>query len=331
MALTSSDIAYRRRLRVSAVLSLLLHGAFVAVVALNPGACQPTDMGFVDDEAPLVVNLQPREAQERKRLIEPAVPSTELPDDTDLIAESNAQAQDTQDSQGDELTPDLPEIAEFDRLGGQPSPSPELIPVAPQPPAADETTDDEPADDKVTVEPEPELAPIDLAKRESTREPAEDAEQEQADVPKETTPALPQPFDMARADSIPIPGPDDGAPRARKPGGVEAEGFANFEAKQHEMAPYLKTIREKVEREWRAALQMRYTGTTPTKAVIQCDINSKGEIVNVEIVEPGSSVSYGPLCKDAIQRAGPFGPFPFDVPAIYQNQNLEIRWTFSFM
>lgn len=323
-------------------MSLLLHGAFVAAIALNPGACQPTALGFVDDQRPVVVNLQPRDPETRKRLIEPSAPSQDLPEETDLIAETNAEAQDTRDSAGDETTPDLPEIAEFDNLGGAPMPAPELIPEPPKPRAAEEPADvtvgekpapqqAKPAEEELRVKPEPELAPIDVARQAPRAEPKETPEKPSDAAAGESTPTVPQPFDVARADAIPIPGPDEGPSRARKPGGVEAEGFANFEAKQHELAPYLKTIREKVEREWRAALQMRYTGTTPTKAVLQCTINPKGEVVNVEIVEPGSSVSYGPLCKDAIQRAGPFGPFPFEVPAIYQNQNLEIRWTFSFM
>ena len=330
MALTSAEIAYRRRLRIAAVLSLLLHAAFVVTLALNPGACSPASAGITADPKPLVVNLQPRDTEARKRLIDPAIPSTQPPDDTDLIAETNAQAQDISDAQGDESTPDMPKIGEFDALGGQPAP--EAIPPAPTPPPADNAEEQPvPENDDVQVAPEPDPSSIELAQPATTNEAVGAPEAPASEDAQATAPALPLPFEVARAESLPIPGADATPPRARQPGGVEAQGFANFEAKQHELAPYLKSIREKVEREWRAALQMRYTGTTPTKAVIECTINPTGEIVSVEIIEPGSSVSYGPICKDAIQRAGPFGAFPFEVPPIYQNQNLEIRWTFSFM
>jgi hypothetical protein len=64
---------------------------------------------------------------------------------------------------------------------------------------------------------------------------------------------------------------------------------------------------------------------------VDCAISPSGEVVSVTIVDPGESVSFAPLCKEAIEEAGPFPPFPFEVPEAYRNRNLEIRWTFSFL
>ena len=49
------------------------------------------------------------------------------------------------------------------------------------------------------------------------------------------------------------------------------------------------------------------------------------------MVEPGSSLTYAVLCRQAVEMAAPFGPFPFDVPEIYRNHNLEITWKFSYL
>lgn len=67
------------------------------------------------------------------------------------------------------------------------------------------------------------------------------------------------------------------------------------------------------------------------KAVIDCEINAEGELVSVNVVGTDNDKLYSALCRDAVQRAGPFGPFPFEVPDIYRGKNLEIRWTFSFL
>jgi hypothetical protein len=42
-------------------------------------------------------------------------------------------------------------------------------------------------------------------------------------------------------------------------------------------------------------------------------------------------MTYAPLCREAIEKAAPFSAFPFKVPEIYRDENLEIRWTFSFL
>ena len=100
---------------------------------------------------------------------------------------------------------------------------------------------------------------------------------------------------------------------------------------EDEIAPYLKEVRARVERNWRAALQLRYSGTTPTKAVLECSIRPDGMLEHVRIVEGGDSPTYAPLCKEAIERAAPFPAFPFKVPEIYRERSLQIRWTFSFL
>ncbi len=90
-------------------------------------------------------------------------------------------------------------------------------------------------------------------------------------------------------------------------------------------------VRNRVEREWRAALQLRYSGVSRTYAIIECSIRPDGTLEYAKIIEPGSSLTYAVLCRQAIEQAGPFGPFPFDVPEIYRSENLRITWKFSYM
>jgi len=78
-------------------------------------------------------------------------------------------------------------------------------------------------------------------------------------------------------------------------------------------------------------LLTRYSGTSPTEVVIDCAIAPDGTLARVEIVGEPKDRVYAALCKDAVEKAGPFKPFPFTVPDMYRNRNLEIRWTFSFL
>jgi outer membrane biosynthesis protein TonB len=330
MTLTPAEKLYRRRLQVAAATSLLLHILVIFALIVNPGACHDNSLGMAAKPEPVVLTLQPRDP-EPKHLIDTLTSTQEIVAPTDLIAETDSKAQDMVDSEGDRHRPHMEEIADFDHLGGLAAVVPPVTPVdpmAPSEPSPDKT--DPPVEAKATVEPEAKPQPAPMTEPEPVTKNAE-TEPETQDPPSETEAAEAAPMQMARAEIPPLPSMNEGRPRARRPGGVETEGIANFEANQHELAPYLKQIRDRVEREWRAALQMRYTGTTPTRAVIECAINPNGELVDVRIVEPGNSVSYGPICKDAILRAGPFGKFPFEVPDIYKNENLQIRWSFSFM
>ena len=152
-----------------------------------------------------------------------------------------------------------------------------------------------------------------------------------------------EPLQVAQAEPPVLP---PGRPQGRVDGGVHSKGFTGFEAMEDEIAPYLKEVRARVERNWRAALQLRYSGTTPTKAVLECSIRPDGMLLHVRIVEAGvpttgdstSAVSpsgvsptYAPLCKEAIERAAPFPAFPFKIPEMYRERSLQIRWTFSFL
>jgi outer membrane biosynthesis protein TonB len=127
------------------------------------------------------------------------------------------------------------------------------------------------------------------------------------------------------------PGIAPGQARGRVDGGVLNEGFVGFEAMKSDVAPYLKQVRTSVERKWFAAMAFRYQGVSPTKAIVDCAISSDGKLVSVEIRDEGSIPLFAKICKDAIESAAPFPPFPFKVPDMYANKNLEIRWTFNFM
>ncbi len=93
----------------------------------------------------------------------------------------------------------------------------------------------------------------------------------------------------------------------------------------------MKIVKKQVELKWNEMIHTRYSGTSPVKAVIDCAISPSGQLVSVTVVGTHNDHIYSLLCKDAVQRAGPFGPFPFVVPDIYRGKNLEIRWTFSFL
>jgi hypothetical protein len=80
-----------------------------------------------------------------------------------------------------------------------------------------------------------------------------------------------------------------------------------------------------------ASAVFRYKGVSPTTAVVDCAIDREGKLVYATIHEEGPVALFARVCKESIEEAAPFSPFSFEVPDIYANKDLEIRWTFSFM
>ena len=161
---------------------------------------------------------------------------------------------------------------------------------------------------------------------------AADSAVDSESVADEEANEVPERFEVAQAAGVPSVEPQElHVTRGREPGGSEQSGFTSFEANKHEMGEYMLSVRRAVERQWLAGLQLRYSGVTRTHALIECSIRPDGTVEYARILEAGGSMSYAILCREAILRAAPYGPFPFDVPDIYREENLEIVWKFSFL
>jgi outer membrane biosynthesis protein TonB len=314
---------HRNRIRRAFIISLIVHVVGIVVLAALPRSDRLT-LGNSPFNKPITVTLQP--PVKPWRLIEPgAPPDTPIgPSSTDLISERASKAQDLSDADGEGNAPRIEKVGETDQLGGHARPE-EPVPAAPRqaPPPAPEPkapapqqkagapaqkVEDSPAPAPRAAEPKP--AP------EQAPEPIP-AEQERVEMAKATLPQVPQP----------APGKTQG----RVEGGVKSKGFLSFEAMENEFAPYLREVRTRVEKRWKALMQLRYSGASSTKAVIDCAISPDGQLTYVTVVEAGDSATYAGLCKQAIEDSGPFPPFPFKVPEVYRSENIEIRWTFSFL
>jgi len=256
----------------------------------------------------------PAPALPTHQLVDVLLPADEPVGMTDLIAEKASKAADEVDDipgAPDFNAPRVENVTDFDRIDIR-APAPE---AAPAPRRVREPV--QPPDlrrEKVAAA-EPDQAASELLMQDERGEQREPA----AKPGVQPTVAPPPPLLTPQA------------ARGRVEGGVKRTGLMAFEAMESEIAPYLKTIRQRVERNWRTALHTRYSGTSPTRAVLDCAIAPGGHIIEVAIVETGDSATFAPLCKQAIENAGPFGPFPFEVPEVYRSKNLEIRWTFSFL
>lgn len=237
--------------------------------------------------------------------------TADLVNSTELIAEQYSRAADEVEDPDDRDrgSPRVEEVSGFDRVAMR----------APAP-----TADPKPQRVREPVRP-PDLRRENVAAADPKKAEAEVLVQDRSGG-EETPPAEP----TARPESVP-PLLAAQASSGRVEGGVKRSGLMSFEAMESEIAPYLKVIRQRVERHWRTALHTRYSGASRTRAVLDCAIAPDGHIIEVAIVEPGSSATFAPLCKQAVENAGPFDPFPFEVPEVYRSKNLEIRWTFSFL
>lgn len=310
MSVQRSDVEYRKRLALAAVGSLLIH-----IVVLSPAGCpMRPSIGLASVRDPIVIHLQPSPAREMSSFVDTAIPAEGPVGPTDLIAEQDSTARDTSDIVGTGTAPHVDQPSDFDALRApklpvDPTPTPAPV-VTPEPERTDPSAAPERTfPDIMTAASVPKQAPV-----------------------QEATVVEPAPMQMARAE--PLEPPEDlspGTTRAREGGGAKSKGFLSFEAKRHEFAPYLRQVRERVEARWRDALLSRYSGAGPAKAVIDCSISPDGHLVELTVVDPGDSLTYAPVCMAAIRESAPFPPFPFEVPAVYRNKNLEIRWTFSLM
>lgn len=319
---------YTTRITLAALVSALLHGAGFAMLYHR---YEPRPIPPEARPEPIVLNLQPDPVpppEPPRQLVEVTMPSIEAPLPTDRIAETHAEAMDQVARRTDNAAPEL-ELDRFDEIPQSPSPLvPPVPPVAPAPEPIAEPVTEEPRKTEDTVPKEPREA-------RDTRRLLEPMDVSQEDVPdparvepREAT-KREEPIKIAQATPAPSELPRPG--RSRDQNGVANEGPTNFSAIQSEIAPYLKHVRRKVERRWNEMLYTRYSGTTPVKAVIDCAINADGELVSVTVAGTDNDRLYSALCRDAVMRAGPFGPFTFEVPDIYRGKNLEIRWTFNFL
>lgn len=316
---------YRYRIAAAAVFSLLLH-----LMALWLWAFHTPAPGLIPvSPAPenLVVRLQPTPPPQRQ-LVDIAAPSEEAPEPTNNIAEHNARASDTELRQGENLGP-RPDIeADMESIAA-PAPAaaaaPQTASPAPAPPIDAMTPDTE-----EVPNPAPEPPPLKTARALPMPKPAASPPKEtNADKSprREATDATPR---EQVADAQPAPPRPQRKARGKLDNRVDQQGFAGYEALQDELAPYLKEVQLRVERRWNEALMTRYSGTSRARAEVDCVITPEGK-VTATIVDDGGNRLYGALCKNAIERAGPFAAFPFTVPDMYRSKNLEIRWTFSFL
>jgi len=303
MYLYSED--YWARMRVAFGGAVAIHMVVLIVAALRLASALSLLPG---PSRAIVLNLQPPAPPRVKRLVDVPMPVPTPVEDTNLIAEHNSKAQDTADAVGAHAAPYFARPSKFEQLA-QPTPAPLEQP--------------DPVSARAAPEP-----PLDHAPKTDLIAPdALDSAQENATHNRPDDPVL----EMAQAQPTTRPETVKKNARGMLYGGVKREGQAAFEAKQDELAPYLRKIQHTVEARWQAGLRLKYRGTEPTEAVLDCAILPDGTLAYVNIVRPGDSVGYAALCKEAIEKSAPFGTFPFEVPVVHRTNALEIRWTFSFL
>ena len=348
--------SYNKRLLIFTIGSAILHA--IGIVVLLFVLFSQHGAGPAQGPVSYLVKLGPA-PPEPKELAESTAPTTEPPSDSNLIAETDSQAQDMSNVEGTRNAPFFKQASEMDILAHAPSPAstPPSSPSPPTPPSQPSPAQP-PQPSPAATPPAPKTKPAPSAQPPeppaqvivaNTPNPTLNTKPT-APKPAETTPETPasppssQPAPQAAftppVSPLALPKtqasngaevPQSGPSRGQVDGGVKNEGFVAYEAIRDKIAPYLKVIRDRVELNWQTALHLKYLGTSPTKAVLDCSIGSDGKIVSISIVDAGDATGYAPICKEAIERAGPFDPFPFKVPDMYQNKNLEIRWTFSFL
>lgn len=334
---------YDARLGVTLLASVLLHVVVVLVLWWAP-----RPLGEAPVPEPLLLNLVPEQQPERQQLAPVAVPSDTAPLDAAHIAAFNAEAAGERLQAGAQPGPTVQQESAIERPGAAVAPPmPDAPPAPPAPPAPEESPQDAappPSDSEAPAAPEAfkareveamESAP---APRKSDREAAVIAEQDSPAPKSSSKPermqvaqAKPQAAPAAMQPVPPQPGQPERPGRGRLDNRVVKQGFSSYEALQDDIAPYLEEVKRRVEKYWVEALLLHYSGTQPREVEVDCEIAANGTLASVKLVAPSEDQAYGILCMNAIRAAAPFPRFPFQVPDLYRNQNLEIRWHFSFL
>lgn len=311
-----------------AVAAAILTHALLLLLPMGFGSNGTLFVPPAADQQPVVIALQPDDKP--ARLIAPGAPADAPVDpSTDLIAERASKAQDLAPGDTGGITPDAGAVGPVDDIVAAPQPAPTPAPVP------DPAPQNSPEPVVPESNPDPNATPRPAAE-DATPSPPIPAPLEKVDAPAPVVPDAPEaPRDaavqLAKAETPLIPPHTMGQTQSRASGGVGSQGFLSFEAKQSEFAPYLRDVRDRVEKRWKALMHVRYSGSSTAEAVIDCVIAPDGKLDRVAIVESGESATFAGLCKQAIEQAGPFKPFPFQVPEVYQSKNIEIRWTFNFL
>lgn len=360
-------MSYRARIGSALLLALLLH---LPLLAALPALLKTPVPEKEPEPRALMMAFQPPptvqpepvfEPEAPKQLVESGAEADAPSPDSDLISDRNTKAQDSSESVSEDDSPAVDRVDEFDQLATSPNalpssptpPTPEIPPmeeVIETAPEAPEPVESSPAPAPPTVEePSAEEAPNPEAPRTlvAAAEPSPEPEPTAEEPPPEPSPPQeePQPEQPEQPEVEPVPERFQvaEAPPAQKfveelntsvgrnEGGASSKGIQSFEANRHEMGAYMIHVRRKVEKTWRRNLRIDYVGTSKTYSVLECSIRPNGEIEYVKIIEPGPSMNYAALCREALLDSGPFDPFPFDVPSIYREQNLVITWRLSFL
>lgn len=313
---------YRRRMALCSAVSLLLNLA----VLLAPWQ-QQAALGHVPD-APLQLRLRaeppppPDPQAPRPQVIETAVAAHRPVEPTHLLSDRNANAADAQLHDGAALGPRLDEQGDLVSMPVAPSRSQEGSPLPPRTRQTRAAEEEEPAGEPMetaqqeAVESAALLEALDAAER-------PDEDRDRAEAP-EQQPLL--------AQALPFPGgetPQRG--RGQMDGKILERGFTSFEALQDDVAAYyLHHVKPLIRRSWIAAMLTRYTGSTRAVAEVEVAIAPDGRVVSATNVGTPTNRIYAALCRESVVKAGPFKPFPFQVPPEYRDENLVIHCTFQW-
>lgn len=328
-------MAFNRRMRWSVIGSLGIHAIFFLLAFLLVMRAQESEA----PPQPVVLQLHPQPQTPEKHFAESAIPAADPPAPTDAIAEHHSKAMDAVATPNQDAGPLLKD-KEADLL---PSAPPASLAAATEPPSpqvqsveetpAVEAPDPEPIQTASVTKAEPGAPPADKEKQGARPIQKDPPEAASIDSMKENSLQVAQASPSAPPSAPSEEAPSSGAPHpgSSRASGVDSIGETNFTAIEDKMAPYLKSIRKRVEQRWLTALLTRYSGMSPTEAEIYCEIAPDGRLVAATINGQPMDRIFAAICRRAIQEAGPFGPFTFEVPDIYRNKNLEIRWSFRFM
>lgn len=279
--------------------------------------------GHAPPRNPLMLNLRPEPPEPPPapppppdtrpvQAVESARPAEQPVETTNLRSDVNTNAADLTAHDGERPGPALEE----DTLASLPIPAGAASSAAaPERPPGKET--------KPAPEPEePGSVPAPAVAADDAPEGDEVEESSASPAPAEAT-------QVARATP---PGAEYPQP-ARGPAGGRSmeEDYIGFEAIQDDVAAYfLKHVKPVIRRNWITNLLTRYTGTTRTKAMIALAIAPDGHIAKAEVMGAPDDRIFAALCRDAVQKSGPFPPFLFQIPPEYRDQNLVIHCRFQW-
>jgi len=113
---------------------------------------------------------------------------------------------------------------------------------------------------------------------------------------------------------------------------AKSKGTVTFETSYHEIGPYFKDVKKKIEHYWLGYLLFKYPNMKPeeSSATVSFKILPTGDVSNLEIVDYNGDIIFKDFCIATISNTAPYDPLPEGIKEVEKEGGINIVFTFRY-